>query len=524
MSRLLSIALLLLIPLCVHAQTNSITGHSYWGFDLGLTGSSYIGNQNFIWHIEDPNEIDPLSPDPTHFIQAYMPLENLGSGVGLLLGGKIAVPLGENLDLAAKLRLLTNHTSRDESQDVVLAHDPTTHEVTASASSSNSYALTLSNLSLAALLNFRLSDQFYGIGGFELSTLLSNSITLHQDLTDGSTYYYSGTGDRSAVSSLDHPASSATNYFAGGRAAVQLGAGTAFTLNPGSSTMFDVELLFSIPLTEWLTSDARSHLDTMASAFFLPAITYPKLWYASLTVGIRFPFGGGGGNTANITSQGESHAESGATTSEVGSDGKVALTGTVTDAKSGKPIDATMTVVDLTSNEVVATDKTDGDGRYNVRVKAPGKYSVTADANGHLFGTAYFEVDKDGRILSNHPDIKLSETTNGRTRLLVFFDFNSSDLKSSSYPELNRAVKLMKAVPTMQVEIAGYTDSVGSPEYNRQLSEKRANSVRDYLVRNGITKARVKTHGYGEESPIADNSTDEGRAENRRVEFVVLSK
>src|SRR5207237_2143012 len=123
-----------------------------------------------------------------------------------------------------------------------------------------------------------------------------------------------------------------------------------------------------------------------------------------------------------------------------------------------------------------------------------------------------------------HNNIKLNETSNGRTRLLVFFDFNSAELKPSSYPELDRAVKLLKAVPKMQVEIAGYTDSVGTTDFNKSLSERRASAVRDYLLHSGITKSRVRIRGYGEDAPIADNSTDEGRAENRRVEFVVLSK
>ncbi len=82
----------------------------------------------------------------------------------------------------------------------------------------------------------------------------------------------------------------------------------------------------------------------------------------------------------------------------------------------------------------------------------------------------------------------------------------------------------MKAVPAMKVQIAGYTDSVGSDAYNRQLSQKRADAVRTYLIDKGIEDNRVSARGYGKESPIADNGTDDGRAENRRVEFVVLSK
>ena len=496
------------------ASSGSITGHSYWGFDLGLTGTTYIGNQNFLWHLEDPTVIDPLTG--INDVQAYMPLDNLGSGLGFLLGVKAAYPLMSNLDLEGKLRYLTNYTSRDETHDVVLARDPSTHQATITTSSSNSFSALLSNLSLAALLNLKLSDQFYGIGGFELSDLLSNSVAVHQALANGSTYFYSGTGDRSPATLFDQPPSSVSDYFNSTRLALQLGAGTAFQLSSGSSTLLDVELLFSIPLTEWLTSDAQNHLSTVAAGFYQPTITFPKLWYASLTVGIRFPF-----SSSNATYASD---EAASNSSAVGSDGKVALQGRVTDANTGDPVDADITVVDLTNNESVATDHTDRDGRYNVRVRAPGRYSVTAEANGYLFGTSYFEVDKDGRILARHPDIKLSKSSGGKTRLLVFFDFGKSDLNPSSYPELDRTVRLMKAVPNMKVEIAGYTDSIGTPDFNRDLSEKRANSVRNYMIKKGIASNRVTAHGYGEASPIADNATEEGRAENRRVEFVVTNE
>ncbi|HEX5316565.1 MAG TPA: OmpA family protein, partial [Candidatus Kapabacteria bacterium] len=90
-----------------------------------------------------------------------------------------------------------------------------------------------------------------------------------------------------------------------------------------------------------------------------------------------------------------------------------------------------------------------------------------------------------------------------------------------SSPELNRAVELMKAVPAMKVEIAGYSDTIGTLSHNLDLSLRRANAVRDFLIQHGIDPNRITAHGYGPASPIATNVTDEGRAENRRVEFVV---
>jgi len=83
---------------------------------------------------------------------------------------------------------------------------------------------------------------------------------------------------------------------------------------------------------------------------------------------------------------------------------------------------------------------------------------------------------------------------------------------------------LMRANPNMEVEIAGYSDAQGSDNYNRELSQKRANSVRDYIIGQGIPSARLVAIGYGEQNPIATNDTDDGRAKNRRVEFVVRRK
>ena len=197
------------------------------------------------------------------------------------------------------------------------------------------------------------------------------------------------------------------------------------------------------------------------------------------------------------------------------------LSGHVSDAKTGQPVSADLTAVDLSNNHVFSRSHTDSSGNYSVRVNNPGNYSITANAPGHLFGTEYFEVDSEGRVLKSHSDIALGGLTGGRTRLLIFFDFDKADLQPTSTPELNRAVDMMQNVPTMKVEIAGYSDNLGERTHNLELSLRRANSVRDYLIRHGISADRITAHGYGPIPPIAPNDTDEGRAENRRVEFVV---
>ncbi|MDQ6976372.1 MAG: OmpA family protein [Mariprofundaceae bacterium] len=103
----------------------------------------------------------------------------------------------------------------------------------------------------------------------------------------------------------------------------------------------------------------------------------------------------------------------------------------------------------------------------------------------------------------------------------VFFETNSAVLMASSQSVLNGAVATLKQNPSIHVEVAAHTDSRGRDAYNMKLSNKRANSVMDYLTRHGIDAGRMHARGYGETMPVADNNTEEGRAKNRRVELRV---
>ncbi len=105
----------------------------------------------------------------------------------------------------------------------------------------------------------------------------------------------------------------------------------------------------------------------------------------------------------------------------------------------------------------------------------------------------------------------------------VNFETNSSRLTEDAKRILDEVAEELKQYPTVRIEIQAHTDSDGSAQYNQWLSERRAQSVMDYLVKKGISSRRLVPMGYGETKPIADNSTEEGKALNRRVEFVVLS-
>ncbi len=106
----------------------------------------------------------------------------------------------------------------------------------------------------------------------------------------------------------------------------------------------------------------------------------------------------------------------------------------------------------------------------------------------------------------------------------IYFAFNRARIKRVSFALLNEVAKALQDNDKIQVRIEGHTDSRGSKRYNLRLSSSRAKSVRKYLIGRGVSGGRMVAKGYGEEVPIADNRTEAGRAENRRVEFVITSR
>ena len=102
----------------------------------------------------------------------------------------------------------------------------------------------------------------------------------------------------------------------------------------------------------------------------------------------------------------------------------------------------------------------------------------------------------------------------------VTFETGSNRLTAQSLPILDEAAKTLTRYPDLKIEVSGYTDNVGNADKNKTLSQSRADAVREYLVNKGV-KASLTANGYGQEKPIADNGTAEGRAQNRRVELKI---
>lgn len=199
------------------------------------------------------------------------------------------------------------------------------------------------------------------------------------------------------------------------------------------------------------------------------------------------------------------------------------LSGVVYDEKTNEPMDAAVAVERKGGDfsEKLKTKK----GYFETEVEKKGWYMLTATKEGYLNTTDSIVYNDDQTTVLSR-DLYLKPIEVGTTVRLnnIFFDFDKTTLKSESFVELDKVVEFLNNNPSVEIEIAGHTDSKGSDEYNLNLSQGRAQAVVDYLIGQGIDSFRLIAKGYGETVPVATNDTDEGRAINRRVEFTVLKK
>ena len=203
------------------------------------------------------------------------------------------------------------------------------------------------------------------------------------------------------------------------------------------------------------------------------------------------------------------------------------LKGTVKDAQTKQPIEAKIEIIDNEKNEVIATFSSNSEtGRYLVSLPSGKNYGINVSAAGYLFHSENFTLSDTASYKEVQKNILLNKADVGTKVVLrnIFFDFGKATLRPESINELNKLKKVMEESPTIKIEISGHTDNVSSDEFNQKLSESRAKAVVEYLVQNGVEKERMTFKGYGKSQPIATNDTEEGRQENRRVEFKITAK
>lgn len=181
---------------------------------------------------------------------------------------------------------------------------------------------------------------------------------------------------------------------------------------------------------------------------------------------------------------------------------------------------------------VLDTDKDGVNDEFDKCANTP--VGIKVDAAGCMLPVADADHDGIADSLDKCPGTRAGTKvdTNGCTELVIVkgaklimdgivFKTNSAVIEEISAPVLARAAIAISKAPDAKIVIAGYTDNVGKDLYNQKLSERRAASVKAYLVKSGVPKAQLTSKGYGEEDPVVDNSSSENRAENRRIEFHV---
>lgn len=198
--------------------------------------------------------------------------------------------------------------------------------------------------------------------------------------------------------------------------------------------------------------------------------------------------------------------------------------GKTIDALTKKPVEAQIEITDNNTGQIVETFTTNSaTGKFLLSLNSGGNYGIAVKADGYLFHSENFDIPAGSAYNMVNKTVELKNIKIGSKIALrnVFFDVGKSTIRSESYPELDRLVKLMKDVPGLKIELSGHTDNTGSAEGNITLSQARAEAVVSYLASKGIDKSRMVAKGYGSSRPVASNDNAEGRQLNRRTEFEI---
>jgi flagellar motor protein MotB len=199
--------------------------------------------------------------------------------------------------------------------------------------------------------------------------------------------------------------------------------------------------------------------------------------------------------------------------------------GRILDPKTGKPVKATVELVDLKTGKVVSVIETDEDGNYLTTLPQGRDYSFTVRKKGFLFYSDNFSLGADVEDFVHDKDINMEAIEPGASVVLnnIFFDSEQFTLKPESVSELDNVVSLLFDNDNLRIQISGHTDNTGSEILNQKLSLNRAKEVVYYLLNKGINPSRLEYKGYGASKPVKQNKTEAGKAANRRTELTVIS-
>ena len=199
--------------------------------------------------------------------------------------------------------------------------------------------------------------------------------------------------------------------------------------------------------------------------------------------------------------------------------------GKVYDADTKKPLKSDIELFNLATAQRMQWVTSDSvSGSYTVVLSEGMEYALHVGKKGYLFESIQFDYKNSRAFDPLTLDIYLKPIKKGATTKLnnVYFETNSYALDNRSTAELNKLLAFMKLNATTKLELAGHTDNVGNEADNLKLSGNRAKAVYDYLLSKGADKTRLSFKGYGKSQPIADNTSEDGRAKNRRLEVRVF--
>ncbi len=188
------------------------------------------------------------------------------------------------------------------------------------------------------------------------------------------------------------------------------------------------------------------------------------------------------------------------------------------------PVRTDVSYYNSANNQLIRTMKTDAKGEATVIV--PNELSYRFEAVSLNSSSAIVDLTNVFRDTIIQIKLSVMHIEDGMKYNLqnANFEIGSANLNSEAKLELNKLAKLMIDYPNITIQVDGHTDNEGTPVFNQDLSEKRANSVKTYLVSNGIEKKRINTTGYGLSKPVGTNETEEGKAKNRRIEITIKTK
>lgn len=199
--------------------------------------------------------------------------------------------------------------------------------------------------------------------------------------------------------------------------------------------------------------------------------------------------------------------------------------GTITDKQTQRPLSATVQLLNVETGDTVMLVNADR-GEFLISLPIGQSYAMHVNHADYLFNSLHFNLgSQHTAIAPKEVAIQLEKPIVGTNIVLnnIFFKTNSAELSNESFAELKRMEQFILANPTLKFEIGGHTDNIGTAEHNQQLSQQRAASVYKYLTQKGIDALRLTYKGYGATIPVADNSTSEGRSQNRRTELKIIA-